>query len=57
MKNSWSKSPQKTDWETIAISASAEDTQKLGLTVEQKDNRLFLSGDAKVANELIQLLK
>lgn len=46
------------------ISASAENIQKLlpqiqklGLTVEQKDNRLFLSGDAKVANELIQLLK
>lgn len=46
------------------ISASAEDIQKLlpqiqklGLTVEQKDNRLFLNGDAKVANELLQLLK
>lgn len=45
------------------ISASADDIQKLlpqiqklGLTVEQKDNRLFLSGDAKVANELLTIL-
>lgn len=45
------------------ISASAEDIQKLlpqiqklGLTVEKKDNRLFLSGDAKVANELLTIL-
>lgn len=45
------------------ISASAEDIQKLlpqiqklGLTVEQKDNRLFLNGDAKVANDLLKIL-
>lgn len=45
------------------ISASKEDIQKLlpliqklGLTVEQKDNRLFLDGDAKVANDLLKIL-
>lgn len=45
------------------ISASPEDIQKLlpqiqklDLTVEQKDNRLFLSGDAKVANSLLNIL-
>lgn len=31
--------------------------QKLGLTVDQKDNKIFFSGDAKITNELIQLLK
>lgn len=45
------------------ISASAEEigkllpqVQKLGLTTEQKDNRLFVSGDAKVAKSLLDIL-
>jgi hypothetical protein len=46
------------------ISASPEEiakllpqVQKLGLTVEQKDNRLFISGEAKAMNELLKLLR
>lgn len=45
------------------ISASTEEiakllpqVQKLGLTVEQKDNRLFISGDAQKLNQLLPLL-
>lgn len=45
------------------ISASAEyiqkllpQIQKLVLTVEQKDNRLFLDGDVNVSNYLIKIL-
>lgn len=45
------------------ISASAEDIQKLlpqiqklGLTVEQKDSKLFFNGEAQKMNELLKIL-
>lgn len=31
--------------------------QKLGLTVDQKGNQIFFSGDAKAMSELLKLLK